>query len=680
MNIEQQPDSSFGPYVLRRRLGGGGFGDVWLAQDQGGEAVALKILRGQYESAEAARFRAEIELLAASASAGSEHIVRVLGGGDEPCPHIVMEYIDGVDLATEVGQRGVLSPEEVLWIAGAIADALMALQRSGIIHRDIKPANVMVHRQGSVKLADFGIAKIVGMETQTGADQTRMSAAYAAPEVWDGKASYLSDHYAFGSLLYYCLTGHPPFSGTYTEVYRQHVSAEPDMSALPAGTPNALRQLIAGCMAKEPEKRPTTAAELLKAIATAQVELAGEATVVVPRFREPKAFGPWVIEARRPGVWSFDCRHRTTGEQAVVELHFTDDLEEVAALRQSATNGAGAAGGGRVLGSSRLILRPGETWRNAPASQFQFWVARAVPAVSPQEETRVLAAQKAIAEAPVLVRPAVVSGPSAVASTPPVAEAVASKNGSQKRRGRLILVAAAATVAAGLAALVFLVVSQGEKAATLQTASQTATASPAVSIRQPAANPSPAIGQSAAFYLDRGARYYDQKQYDLALADYESALKLDPKNARAYSGIGRVLHAQKNEDLALENYNKAIALDPSNASFYTGRGNVHRALGKPDLALADYNKAIALNPKEGEPYNGLGNLHYDAKRFEQAIQEYTRSIDIDPTDSVVYRNRGNAYRAVGKIELARADFEKAKAVAKTPDDVQRSQMLLDGLK
>jgi serine/threonine protein kinase len=89
----------------------------------------------------------------------------VLGGGSEPAPHVVMEYIEGTDLAAIISHRGALPVSEVVRIADGVADALGALQQAGIIHRDIKPANVMIDGHGLIKLTDFGIAKIVGIDT-----------------------------------------------------------------------------------------------------------------------------------------------------------------------------------------------------------------------------------------------------------------------------------------------------------------------------------------------------------------------------------------------------------------------------------------------------------------------------------------------------------------------------------
>ncbi len=364
---ELQPGSNFGEYVLERRLGGGGFGDVWLAHNSAGDRVAVKVMHGRYSSGETAKLRAEIELLAATASSRSTHIAQVLGGGADPAPHVVMEFIEGTDLATQIDQRGTLPVSEVLTVADGIADALATLQRAGIIHRDIKPGNVMIDDQGVVKLTDFGIAKIIGIDSVTATGQASMSMPYAAPEVWEGKASHLSDHYAFGVLLYQCLCGHPPFNGNYAEIYHQHMATAPDLAALPADTPPSLRSLISSCLEKDPAQRPQSARALQTAIDAAKSEFASpDATRARPTLQEPRQIGPWVIEHRGPDEqWVFSCRHETTGEEAAIEVHFSDDLNEGVRLRD--------AHPGR---SSRFILRPGEGWGGAPDAEFAFWVAR----------------------------------------------------------------------------------------------------------------------------------------------------------------------------------------------------------------------------------------------------------------------------------------------------------------
>ena len=113
--------SELGGYRLESLLGSGGFGSVWRAEEmETGETVALKLLTGAYSQGDAARLRADVELLAASASSSSPHVVRVLGGAAEPTPYVVMEYVDGEDLATRLQRLGRLSVSETIGVGRAV--------------------------------------------------------------------------------------------------------------------------------------------------------------------------------------------------------------------------------------------------------------------------------------------------------------------------------------------------------------------------------------------------------------------------------------------------------------------------------------------------------------------------------------------------------------------------------
>ncbi|GMV85068.1 MAG: hypothetical protein AMXMBFR80_09250 [Dehalococcoidia bacterium] len=372
---------AFGPYVLEARLGGGGFGIVWRAREEGtGRLVALKILAGKFSAGETGRLRADVELLAAAASAESPNVVKVLGGGPDPAPHVVMEFIDGANLEDELERQERLSQAETLRILRGIAEALAVLHGAGIIHRDVKPANVMLARDGTVKLTDFGIAKIAGYESVTATGQLPLSAAYAAPEVWGGEATYQSDFYALGALAFQCLTGVRPFSGNFVQLFEMHRNRDPEYALLPGETVPALRQLIVRCLAKDPMARPESAEALLAMVSEAerQMESSNAVSTGLPTH-EPRALGPWLIEAPHPTQpWAFACLHETTGERATVEVHFSDSLELGESLRRAVAANPQLVplGAERLLGTKRLILRPGEAWSDQPHGRFMFWVAR----------------------------------------------------------------------------------------------------------------------------------------------------------------------------------------------------------------------------------------------------------------------------------------------------------------
>jgi hypothetical protein len=381
--MDLQVGTRIGSYTLESYLGGGSFGAVWRGRSESGERVAIKLLTGVLSSADTARMRAEVEMLAASAVASSSlHVVKVIDGGSEPLPHIVMEYIDGMDVASLLGDGGSLPISRTIDVGVALMDALRALNEAGILHRDIKPANVMIDSAGVIKLADFGIAKIVGYESITMTGQAAMTMAYAAPEIWDedsafGRPSHRSDLYAAGIVLYQCLTGVTPFKGNYGALYKAHAERPPDLALLPSETPPSLRSLIERCLEKRQADRPNNAAECLLILRRAYVEMRERSGAL--QEGEPSHFGPWRREAPHSTLpWAWRCRHETTGQIATVEVHFRETLDGGAELRRVVAASAHLTihGAERLLGANRLLLAPNEAWQSPQPGQFQFWVAR----------------------------------------------------------------------------------------------------------------------------------------------------------------------------------------------------------------------------------------------------------------------------------------------------------------
>lgn len=384
------PGFQIGPFVLEEVIGRGGFATVWRGRHAGtAERVAVKIIGSESIAVEKLIPRAEIELLAATAARRSPHAVEVLGGGLEPVPHVVMEFVDGTDFAHILRAEGRLSVERAVGAGLAICDALRAMHGAGIIHRDLKPGNVMLTKDGVVKVTDFGIAKIVGYETVTLDGEAVLTMAYAAPEVWDsdgpfGAPSERSDLYALGIMLYEFLCGSPPFRGNYSAMFLSHREAQPDLSSLPEETPASLRTLITACLRKQPADRPGSAADCLPLLRRSLVELREARDGLPPT--EPARFGPWQRLRPHPRQpWSWICRRAGSEVEACVEVLFAPDAATGARLRLAvAANPALVPlGAEELLETNRLLLRPGEAWEEAPTGDFQFWIARREQAPEP---------------------------------------------------------------------------------------------------------------------------------------------------------------------------------------------------------------------------------------------------------------------------------------------------------
>ena len=204
-----------GRYRLVELLGQGGMATIFRAVDtQLGRDVAVKLLRPEYlrDPDFSSRFRQEAQ---AAASLTHPNVVTVYDYGEDPSgPYIVMELIDGEDLATIIRRSGALPPRQAARIAAAVARALAAAHARGLVHRDVKPGNVLIGRDGQVKVVDFGIARAVAEAQVTLPGTTLGSVHYFSPEQARGEpATESSDIYSLGIVLYELLTGVRPWEG-----------------------------------------------------------------------------------------------------------------------------------------------------------------------------------------------------------------------------------------------------------------------------------------------------------------------------------------------------------------------------------------------------------------------------------------------------------------------------------
>jgi eukaryotic-like serine/threonine-protein kinase len=279
-------------------IGAGGMGEVYRARDtQLDRDVAVKVLPDLFaaDPDRLMRFEREAKTLA---TLNHPHIAQIYGVAQAgPLRALVMELVDGEDLSQQIA-RGPVPVPEALAIGAQIAGALEEAHEAGIVHRDLKPANIKVRDDGTVKVLDFGLAKardavasgavdLVNSPTLTSPALTRMgvvlgTAAYMAPEQARGKAvDKRADVWAFGCVLYEMLTGAPVFTGeTVTDVITGVMTHGPDLNRLPAGTPPAVRRLLARCLERDPRRR-------LRDIGEARIAL--ESIDAEPPVSEPRS-------------------------------------------------------------------------------------------------------------------------------------------------------------------------------------------------------------------------------------------------------------------------------------------------------------------------------------------------------------------------------------------------------
>lgn len=247
-------------YRIVSQVGHGGTADVFLANDIINKRdVVIKLLREDIASQKMStlsRFKSEAAILACL---NSMNIVQVLGDNVyENRPYIVFEYIKGNTLKDLLDNRGLLSEKEALDYMYQLLSALKCAHSRGIIHRDIKPLNIFVLNDGTLKLADFGIAEVEGIETMNDSNYIMGSVHYIAPELILGKPiSEASDIYSCGIVFYEMLTGQVPFDKeTPRETARAHVTDPfPSIRKMLPSCSKDLENVLYGCVKKNPNDR-----------------------------------------------------------------------------------------------------------------------------------------------------------------------------------------------------------------------------------------------------------------------------------------------------------------------------------------------------------------------------------------------------------------------------------------
>ncbi len=259
-----------GRYRLLELLGQGGMATIFRALDtQLGREVAVKLLQPQYlrDPDFSSRFRQEAQN---AASLSHPNVVTVYDYGEDPQgPFIVMEYVDGEDLASILRRNGALPPTQATRIAAAVARALAASHARGIVHRDVKPGNVLIGRDGRVKVVDFGIARAIAEAQMTMPGTTLGSVHYFSPEQARGEpATSESDIFSLGIVLYEMLTGSRPWEGdSAASVALARLSGPvPDPALARGSIPPDLAAITRKALARLPSDRFASAAAMADAL------------------------------------------------------------------------------------------------------------------------------------------------------------------------------------------------------------------------------------------------------------------------------------------------------------------------------------------------------------------------------------------------------------------------------
>ncbi|MFI6788432.1 protein kinase [Nonomuraea sp. NPDC050383] len=286
-----------GRYRLDTRIGAGGMGEVWRGEDVVlARTVAVKVLLpGRMDDPGfVARFQAEARAMATINHSGVVDVYDYGVSGDTV--YLVMKFVDGEPLDRLLARLGRIPPQAAMELIAQAAAALQAVHQQGIVHRDVKPGNLLVQRDGTLVLTDFGIARSDLANRLTDAGMVLGTAAYCAPEQAEGApVTPAVDIYALGVVAYECLAGQRPFDGdSPVTIALKHIREAPPQ--LPADIPPAVRALVERALSKDPARRFPSAKAMSE---TARQIAAGQTPLPAPM---PHATGATMAAPGQPGA------------------------------------------------------------------------------------------------------------------------------------------------------------------------------------------------------------------------------------------------------------------------------------------------------------------------------------------------------------------------------------------
>lgn len=705
-----QPDltgTQVGRFLVRRRLGHGGMGEVYLADDTLlPRPVALKRLAPQLlgDAASQARLLNEARLASVVTHTHFARIYDAFERGDET--FIVMEYVDGESLRQRLA-RGPLPEAEVRRVVGQIASAVQAAHDAGIIHGDLKPDNVLIEASsGAVKVCDFGIARRVAAVASS--ESTTLGAAnntlafsgtpgYMAPEVLLGEGAVpASDVFALGVMCCEILTGANPFSAASVIATANRVLNEPLPDLAARGVPRALAELVARMADKSAAARPS-AREVVAALSglgtsewrpatasrvgnDASGDSRGGAAATWRRSTLVAASMATLVALVALGVWMArtDTPDGPPTDQAL-------NLVSASTPRNLVILPFDVVGDEPVS----LGLATGLT-ETVNAHLTQITTGSALQVIAPRIGAR--AAEMTVADARAeLGAHVVLSG-------------TIQRAGSRLRVNIVLTDASAARQLGGDSVTV-----AGDDPFALQDQVVRGVARLlAVDTTSLTTTSDHGTGNRLAFdrYLQgRGyLREYDKlERVEQAVALFEEALGFDENFALAHAGLGEAYWRQfeltktptwvdrarqaceraasldrlrpeadaclamvlggtgRNEEAAAA-FERALKADGTNEVWVSSLASTYERLGRPTEAEATHKRAIALRPKAWTGYNELGTYYFRRRQYPEAANMFSQVVALAPDSFRGHANLGAAYFAQGALDNAVASFERSMAI------------------
>jgi len=633
--------SRIAQYEILEPLDGGSMGEVYKAKDlRLGRVVALKFLPADLTRDPSARRRFLHE---AQAVALLDHpnVATLYESGESEGGRVflALAFYEGETLQQKLS-RGPLPLSEAVAIARQIAQGLAAAHRRQIVHRDVKPANVVVLPDGTVKLLDFGLAKMAGATTLTRLGSSPGTPAYKSPEQTKGeKVDPRSDLWALGVVLYEMVTGRVPFGGEYEQAVIYSILNEPPRP-LEGAFPPELAAVIKRALAKTPEARYATADELEEDLARIPLEPGGKATGSrsIKIRRRPRRWVWWIaavlavlVALGGVGGWQWQKHHWDFSPEVARLVKQGDRLEWRGDTERILANAEGAYRQALALDRDNPLIE----------AQLAALLARIdgqFPAPARREEIRRLTA-RAVERAPDHPMPWVAQAKLLLLEGKPREAEKAARRAVERDldfdRGHTVLGEA--------------LIDQGRLEDGL------------AELRRGVA-----VGEGyLRARLVLADRLQDASRYDEAATELTEVLKYDPDHPTANHNLGSIyLRSARNQD-ALPLFRKVFEVT-RDARSANSLGFVYLNLGRMDEAIATFKEAHQLNPSLpsavqnlGESYEKIGKGDEARRWYTAAIKSYDDALAKGGPPAKLLSRRGFCAGKLGRFDEAVGNIQEA---------------------
>lgn len=623
-------------YQIRDKLGSGGMGDVYLAQDTKlDRKVALKFLPAAMWNQKEAQERLIREAKAAS-QLDHPNVVTIYGIEEfDGRPFIIMAHVRGIPL-NEYCTSTHRATGELIDLAVQMAEGLEHAHEAGVIHRDLKPSNILVDEQGRVRILDFGIARLRGTSRLTQTGSTVGTLAYSPPELAQGKeAEPTSDVYSLGVVLYQMLTGRLPFDADHEAALLYSILHEPPkpLSDFDGEIPAALQNLVLRCLEKRPERRFPNCTELAKELRRCKPGQASDSTTATAGGRPSIAVLPFANMSADPENEYFSdglaeellntlARNpalKVTGRTSSFAFKGKhEDLRDIGLKLgvETLLEGSVRKAGNRVRITTQLVKA---------SDGFHLWS---------ETYDRVLDDIFAVQD--------------------DIARSVASAM-------NVTLLGKPAMAARGNAAS-FNLVLQGNYFLSRNT---TAAIEKAIALYRQAIDEAPKdarawAGLARGYSVQAGYGFGDYPDgVKNSRAAAERALELDPALAQAHDVMGWIkLAFELRWDEAGEEFRRAHSLAPGDSDILSGLASYEAACGDMDEATRLARQSVELDPLNPSAHLYRARVAVAASRLDEAEECYLKVLELSPGHTPAHASLSWVYTMQGRLAEALAEIEK----------------------